>query len=195
MEDPKKTQRRGKSDWFLLSLLALSLTMNVILAVGVLRLSALPAVNASSRPTGPAKGTVLPALDAERLDGSRELIGFQSAERPTLLYVFTPSCKWCERNLPNLTALTLHARAKYRIIGLSLDPAVSEYVQRAKLDFPVYINPSPATVREYGMGSTPQTLVISTKGEVLHAWSGAYIGTTQREVEGVFELSLPGLAR
>jgi hypothetical protein len=60
--------------------------------------------------------------------------------------------------------------------------------------FPVYANPTPETVRALGLGSTPQTILISPEGEVLKSWAGAYVGRVRPEVEVFFGVNLPGLS-
>lgn len=187
--------RPTRTDWFLLVLCALSLTTNVLLGVSFLRITAgiVTSPGGPPRQAGPVVGAELPPLDAERLGGDREVLQYAESERPSLIYVFTPSCQWCARNLENLKALTAHAKDGYRLVGLSLDPNVEDYVAQAKLDFPIYINASPEMVSAYGLGPTPLTLVVSPSGKVLKSWTGAYGGATQKEVEATFGLALPGI--
>jgi hypothetical protein len=49
--------------------------------------------------------------------------------------------------------------------------------------------------KSYGLGPTPLTLVLSSDGEILKSWVGAYSGHTQKEVESYFGITLPGLVR
>lgn len=184
-----------RADWFLLALLSLSLGTNVLLGVGFLRLSAGggPQAAAPERRTLPI-GKELPPLEAQRLGGGPEVIRYDPAGRPTLIYVFTPSCSWCARNLANFRALIDDAKDDYRIVGVSLDPEVETYLKETALDLPVYINASTATLTAYELGSTPQTIVVSPEGKVLKSWVGAYGGSLQKEVESVFGLRLPGLS-
>lgn len=187
----------SRSDWFLLTLCGLSLTANVLLGIGYIRLSSGGATVGAGvsppRASGPAVGVQLPPLEAERLGGGPESVRYADGERPTIVYVFTPSCQWCARNLANLKALTAHAKSDYRVVGVSLDPNVEDYVAKMKFDFPVYVNAAPEVVTAYGMGPTPQTLVVSPSGKVLKSWIGAYAGATEGDVEATFGLTLPGL--
>lgn len=185
----------ARMDVFVLLLLALSLSANVAMGVSMMRLTASPpAAAASPRQTGPAVGSQLPPIDALRFGGSRETIAFSDDARPTLLYVFTPTCKWCGRNLANFHTLVERTKNDYRILAVSLDPDVQSYLTETNLNVPVFIDVSRETVAAYGLGSTPQTLVISPEGKVLKSWIGAYGGATQRDVEETFSLKLPGVS-
>jgi hypothetical protein len=48
-------------------------------------------------------------------------------------------------------------------------------------------------VKNYKLGSTPQTIVISPEAKVLQDWIGAYVGDQKSQVEAFFHVSLPGL--
>lgn len=67
------------------------------------------------------------------------------------------------------------------------------YVSTHKLDFPIYSDIDSGTKSIYKFSGTPQTLVISKEGKVLKVWNGAFMNDLQKEIEGYFHLSLPGL--
>jgi peroxiredoxin len=179
-------------------LLAISLAGNVILGLAFFRLtsgSTLPAAAQAPRPSGPEPGTQLPAMDVQQLAGPRETIAFSSDARPTLIYVFTPSCQWCEKNLDNVKAVLAAAKESHRIVAVSLDPDAEAYVRDVELGVPVYVNPSREVFESYGLGPTPQTLIVSPQGKVLKSWTGAYAGRMKKEVEEYFGTALPGFSR
>jgi len=196
----KPSASASRMDWFLLALLGVSLTGNVLLGYGVFRLSMRldsgAAQARSQEPQGPAVGTRLPALDVQTVEGARVSLAFDSDPRPTVIYVFTPECSWCARNLENVKALMATGQQSYRFVGLSLNPdvpGVTRYVKDAGLEFPVYLNPSRDVRLAYGLGGTPSTLVVSTEGVLLKSWLGAYTAESQREVQDYFHVRLPGL--
>jgi hypothetical protein len=49
------------------------------------------------------------------------------------------------------------------------------------------------TDHSLGLGSTPQTIVISPEGRVLKNWTGSYGEQVQAELEEYFQIRLPGL--
>jgi peroxiredoxin len=139
-------------------------------------------------------GTILPPIMAKRLDGQQDVISYQGTSQPTVLYVFTPPCLWCARNMESFKALLEREKAQYRFIGISLsEQGLAENVAKNDLKLPVYSSVSPETLKTYKLGSTPQTIVISRTGKVLQNWAGAYVGEQKSQVEGFFHVSLPGL--
>lgn len=182
----------------MLALLAVSLVTNVVLGMTVLRLAGRASPSAAmraERAQAPAIGTLLPSLDAHGMGGGRELLTFEPGGRPTLLYVFAPTCRWCARNLDNVKAVFAAAQDTHRIVALSLAPEVGASVKDFPTHVRVLVQPSPAAYEPYRLGSTPMTLVISPEGRVLKTWVGAYTGEIGKEVESQFAVRLPGLVR
>ncbi len=139
-------------------------------------------------------GTAVPPITAKRLGGRQELISYQATNQPTVLYVFTPTCSWCSRNMDNLKTLLDKEGFHYRFICLSLsEQTLPEYVAKNDLKLPVYFALSPETLKNYKLGGTPQTIVISPEGKVLKNWAGAYVGDQKSQIEGFFRVRLPGL--
>lgn len=139
-------------------------------------------------------GTTVPPITANRLGGQQETITYGQADQGTVLYIFTPTCVWCARNIDNLKTLTGRESGEYRFVGLSLsDAGLAEYVAKNELKFPVYSGLSSETEKSYRLNGTPQTIVISPEGKVLQDWAGAYVGDQKSQVETFFHITLPGL--
>jgi peroxiredoxin len=139
-------------------------------------------------------GTIVPSITAKRVDGQEEVISYEGTNEPTVLYIFTPSCVWCARNIDNFKTLVAREGGLYHFVGLSLsEQALAEYVAQNDLNLSVYSGLSPEALKTYKLGSTPQTIVISPEGKVLQDWAGAYVGDQKSQVEGFFHVSLPGL--
>jgi hypothetical protein len=73
------------------------------------------------------------------------------------------------------------------------EDGVAQYVAKNALEIPVYSALSPETLKNYKLGSTPQTIVVSADGEVLQNWIGAYVGEQKSQVEAFFHVTLPGV--
>jgi peroxiredoxin len=172
--------------------LIVSVTLNVLLAR---RVSVLANGGAFRTPDKMLRvGTVVPTIWAKRLGGQQQAISFQGSAQPTVLYIFTPPCSWCVRNIDNLKTLLDKEGGQYRFIGLSLsEQGLAAYIGQNNLTLPVYSGLSPETLKTYKLGSTPQTIVISPEGKVLQDWTGAYVGDQKSEVEAFFHVTLPGL--
>jgi peroxiredoxin len=174
-----------------LLLLCSSVALNLVLARRVRSFQQFQSTKAADRRL--QVGAIVPPIAARLLNGQQQVISYVGTNQPTVLYVFTPPCSWCSRNVNNFKTLVDKARVQYRFIGLSLsEKTLAEYVAKNELKLPVYSGLSRETLTTYKLGSTPQTLVISPEGKVLQDWVGAYVGEQKSQVEAFFHVSLPG---
>jgi len=178
--------------WVPVGLLAVSLGFNVYVLANLRgALKPRPTVTGSV-----AVGKRVPALAAAELSGRRSLIEWASDSRPTVLYVFSPSCVWCLKNLANVTALWAGCHDRYRFVALSpTSTGLAEYVAEHALPFQVYSNPVGRGGQAFAVSGTPTTMVISNDGEVERLWVGAYTGQSQDEIQAYFGIALPGIVR
>lgn len=194
---PQESRHAHQYDGLLLILLAVSLSLNAVMAYRMGRLDASSAqVGNRNASASLVLGSKVPPIEAQLVGGGREAIKY--GERPTFLYVFSVNCQWCARNENNLKTLTQRIKNSHRVIGLSLDsdPTVVEtYARTHGIDFPVYISASSEALAAYRLGATPHTLLIDTSGKLVQSWVGAYAGTVGQQVEEVFDTKLPGLLR
>jgi hypothetical protein len=185
---------KKKDAVFLIVLLVGSLSLNVFLGWRVQRQNNV----ASNRPSSTtlSEGMAAPPIIMRDLNDTPQTITFTGMDKPTIVYVFSTRCSWCDRNLESLKTLVTLKGDSYRFIGLALiDTEINKYVNEKKLNFPVYKNLTPDTVRLYGLGATPQTIVISSDGNVMKNWSGAYGEKIQKEVEMFFDTQLPKISQ
>jgi len=135
-------------------------------------------------------------LEVTSVDEAPTNISYTETTVPTVIYVFSVSCHWCDLNAENIGFLVGNLKNKYRFIGVSLDRDNGElwkYLSSNDLQFPVYHSPSVTTWSKNKLGGTPQTIVVSPEGRILDDWSGAYTGATRAQIESFFNISLPGL--
>lgn len=138
--------------------------------------------------------SVLPITARNSADDREGTISFGNTNKPTVLYILTPSCVWCKRNLQNISTLASLRGGAYNFVGVSLaDIGLKEYLGANKLGFPVYKNISAENIQRLKLGGTPQTIIISPEGKVLKNWVGAYQEPLKQEIEKYFNISLPGL--
>lgn len=139
-------------------------------------------------------GEKLPSLSLFDNSGNPAEISYNTS-LPTILYVFTEDCPWCDRNLESVKVLRRHTEGKYRFIGVSLKKdGLTEYIEKNKLDFEIYNTPTRTKYVAYKMAGTPQTFVISPDGHLIKMWSGAFGLKTKEEIEAFFEVKLPELS-
>jgi hypothetical protein len=185
------TSTAKRPDIFILLLLAISLGLNVYLGVQVKRLAG------NQTPAPPVvlpEGTEMEAITVSDLNNKNEVLTFKDSKLPTLLYIFSPSCVWCDRNLNNIKTLAESRGTEYRFIGISLSEIkLKEYLDTHHFSMPVYKNLLSQTRSKLGLGGTPQTLVISSEGKIIKNWVGAYSENLQQEIENFFGMKIPGL--
>lgn len=138
------------------------------------------------------EGAAVPAISAFSVaSGAVERITYDVG-RPTLIYVFSPKCHWCEINRPGIEALSRANLGRYRIIGLALtEDGLAAKLKEHPLDFPVYARLAADVLKTYKLGSTPQTIVVSPQGKVLKNWPGAFMGRRREEIEKYLSVRLP----
>lgn len=182
--------RTIRVDGFVLLLLVASLSLNVYLGWKIRQGTTSSRQNTVTL----SPGTKVDPVTAVTLDGIQHTISYEDTNKPTVLYVLSPTCVWCDRNNANLKRLSELRGNDFRFIGLSLaEPGLKAYVDAQNLEFPVYTRLTTETIQALGLGSTPQTIVISPDGRVLKNWIGAYIDPLRPEVEAYFAITLPGL--
>lgn len=173
-------------------MLVASVVLNIMLALKVRELTG--AQNAARSERELKIGAEVPPIMAKRLDGVSGAITYADSNRPTVLYIFTPQCGWCTRNLDNLKTLINRKSEEYRFIGISLSGEdLEKYLVEHQLKFPVYTDIPKEAGEAYRMGGTPHTIVISPQGQVLQNWVGAYAGDQKSQVEAYFNVILPGI--
>jgi hypothetical protein len=170
---------RGRFDVVLLPLLALSLASNVAV-VGTFVANQ----KAQGRPDVPIGTTLKPI--AGTIDGGHATTVSYGGDKPVVLYIFSSTCSWCERNLASISSLSEKAGSRYRFIGISLPSSGKGH--SASFNFPVVLTGGGVPFR-----ATPQTLVVDAGGRVVKSWMGAYTGNTKTEIEQFFSLKLPNL--
>jgi hypothetical protein len=189
---PSRLQDAGAT-LVLILVLTGSLALNVRLGWKLNRLES--SLDGSSHVSKLVLGATIPPLAAVDLEGRHTSIAY-AGYPPTVLYVFVPPCEWCARNQANIQALARARGKTYRFIGLSLsEEHLKEYVARSGVEFPVFSRLDPETISALGLGSTPQTLVISPEGKLLGNWTGAYGGALRADVQKYFGIELPGLTK
>ena len=169
------------------TLLALSIGVNVLQANKIHNLVS------PSGDKGSLVGTLAMPIEAHDVDGRavRLTVG---AGLPTVLYYFSPSCTWCERNWTNLEALTAGANGRYRVVAVTAARDVKAFVEERHLKVEVLEALPDEALRAYRFSGTPHTVVIDQAGLVTHEWRGAYLDRIAGQIEDLFDLVLPGLS-
>jgi len=174
----------------LLTILCLSLSVNVVLG---------RRIYGTAKPVSALGGIKLETLVEDipviGIDGKSAVLSLVG-DRPTLVYVFSPTCGWCKANYENILALADRARSHYRIVGLSSNGSIEDlrkHISKAPLPFEVFLVDSAKVGNRPFLVATPTTLLVATNSKISRAWIGAYNDDRGDEIEKVFSVRLPGL--
>ena len=174
--------------WTSFALLLMSVGLNTLQARRIRDLIE-PQSKSSSR-----VGQMAGPLAGLTLEGQKRVVRFDDRQ-PTVLYFFSPTCRWCEENWDNVRTLAEASSARFRFLAVATESNLTEYVHRHRLNFDILVGVVPENLTMFGLGATPHTLVISSQGQISHEWRGAYQGRSQRAIESFFDIRLPGLVR
>lgn len=178
-------------------LLVCSVGLNVLLAKKVRDLAELSRL-LQLKMNSPVlvSGSIAPEFSARETNDRKVFLNFADSKLPTVIYLFSPDCHWCDRNLNNIRVLADGAHDRFRFVGVSLTKEdLQSYLAHSKLPFETYHSPADEVKIAYGFNSTPSTVVISPAGKILQYWRGAYNDELQREVEEFFSVKLPGMSQ
>lgn len=141
-------------------------------------------------------GAEVPGFQAQdMMSGETLKVEYADSKVPTILYVLSPTCGWCDRNVDNIRQVAANLKGNYRIFGLTLSLQNFDRLKDEdhRLDFPILGELDPQVIQAYQLGGTPQTVVVSPQGKVLKNWVGAYAGPVASDIESFFAVKLPGL--
>lgn len=181
---------RSKLSMSLVFLCFASLVLNAALGVRVQTLS--KTVRGLTPAPVRAVGTRLKPLTGTDLAGHP--VSIVARGKGAVLYVFTPTCHWCQANASSMSAMVEAAvKDGFDVYAISLaEKGSSEFLRAHGVSVPIVL-PSPASRAEYGFGGTPQTMVLAADGTLAKNWPGAYRDSTATAVAAFFHTELPGL--
>jgi thiol-disulfide isomerase/thioredoxin len=169
-----------------LPLLLLSVGLNAMQTMKILDLVDPDSSAHSNLGRSPAR------LTGASLDGQPQTITFTS-DRPTVLYFFSPTCGWCERNWPNIEAIARRSEGRYRLVAVTQATGLKAFAEARGLSLEILEGVSADATRGLELGGTPHTLVVSSAGRITHEWIGVFDGRVKQSLEDFFEIELPGL--
>jgi peroxiredoxin len=174
--------------------LALSLGLNLWLAERVWTLQG--TFEAMAERPVLSVGSRVPDLDLLTVEGKRVAVRYSESPELTLVYVVSPTCKWCASNRESIRFLANALSKQARVVGIAImrdAAAFEQYVKDESLPFPLYNGLPDSAAKAFQIRSTPSTYLVSKDGVVLAVWEGAYGGTTKSEMETRFKVTLPTL--
>ncbi len=113
-----------------------------------------------------AVGDVVPAFEAETLDGKRSRIEYPKGSSTVLLF-FLSSCPSCHRMIPEWGRAYSRKAAALRVYGVLLDQEPPGFFMATPVAFPVLRGPGAEFNRTYKIGRVPLTLRVGQAGRVV----------------------------
>jgi peroxiredoxin len=116
-----------------------------------------------------------PELSLENIDGQTEsLADFRN--HIVLVNNWATWCPPCKADMPTLSAYyNEHKSEGFMLVAIEAgDPreVVAPFVQSYQLEFPVWLDPTGASLKAFGNGNLPNSYVIDRSGTVRYAWTG-----------------------
>ena len=133
MEPTTVDQSSGHSRVSLASIAMIALAISV--GGNVALISKLSTAQWPSEPPRPLEpGTSVLPFRAADDNGNSVMVNYQT-DRPTVLYFFSPSCGWCERNWSNIRSLANETKGKYRFVLVSTEYPETAFLTSRGLTF------------------------------------------------------------
>lgn len=122
------------------------------------------------------EGDYIPSYEAVGVDGRSLEIGAAAEGKAQVLFVYNTTCQQCRASLPawRSVAIELRSDSLVEVIGISLDSLrlSAGYVKRHQLPFPSIALVGARLRSLHKFGAVPQTIVVDSKGRVLHSRPG-----------------------
>ena len=172
------------------SMLILSVGMNVWLTMQIGSMG-----GPSLRPGGTAVGGHLDeVVEFRTLDGTSVYYDFRMSAKPTILYVMSPDCGWCQQNEENVRTLYSSTKEHFNFLVLgTADHGLAAYVKSSPYESLVRTIDPTVVPPALNLLATPQTILVNHQGIIERVWVGAYMNEKQTEIEDFFQVHLPGL--
>ncbi|OPA73672.1 hypothetical protein BVG16_26595 [Paenibacillus selenitireducens] len=94
------------------------------------------------------------------------------SEKPTVLLFFTSWCPYCNEDAPKIVSLNKKYNNQINIYGINLlyrdeVSEVQNYVKKHKIDYPILIDETGATYKNYGGLGFPALYFLNSRGDVI----------------------------
>ena len=142
-----------------------------------------------------AAGNTLPIVPLISLTGDRLELRPPTADRPILLFIFSPTCSICHATLPAWKELYQVAQAAgIEVLSLSvLEPSrTAQYVNANQVPWNVYSLAGRDAIATLGVERVPTTLVLDGTGTISLAMMGQLNPEQQAEILGALEIDVQG---
>jgi len=139
-------------------------------AVSAVVVSALAAAPAQAQSLAglnntPTIGAMLPAFDAQGLDGRSKHFGYPAGQTTVLLF-FLSSCPVCHKMIPERNAAYAKRAKGVEIVGVIMDQEPPGFFDKLPVAFPVVRLPDREFARAHNINRVPLTLRVGSGGKI-----------------------------
>jgi thiol-disulfide isomerase/thioredoxin len=113
----------------------------------------------------PAAGDVIPAFDAQKIDGTTEHVSFPKGSKTVLLF-FLSSCPTCHKMIPEWNRAYDRRPGALKVIGVIMDQEPLGFFDTMPVKFPVVRTPGREFLKGLKVNRAPTTLRVSAGGIV-----------------------------
>jgi len=121
-------------------------------------------------PAGLAPGDVVPAFDAEGIDGVVRHVAY--GKQPTVLLFFLSGCPHCHKQIPEWNRAYERRAPGVNVIGVMLDREPPGFFLAVPVSFPVVRAPNREFSRPFKVARVPMTVRVGPGGKVEDVGSG-----------------------
>lgn len=128
-------------------------------------------------------GAIVPALEGYDPHGEKLAFPYGRDPRKTIVFVFSPTCSFCEENWPNWRQVAEHldiTTVRPVAVDVSSSASLEFAASHGLADMPLIVKVEPKSLISYRFRLTPQTILIDSHGRVEKIWSGVL---TSEQVE------------
>jgi hypothetical protein len=120
---------------------------------------------ASTPPSAPSVGDVIPIFSAEGVDGSTQLLDFPRGSSTVLLF-FLSGCPSCHKMIPEWNSAFERRPPRLRVVGVLMDQEPPGFFTAVQIAFPVVRSPGREFLKSLKVNRAPLTLRISQGGKI-----------------------------
>lgn len=131
-------------------------------------------------------GTQMPDLQGFDPDGKPVELHYGKDQRQVLVFVFSPTCPFCEQNWPKWEQVIASLDpSRVRPAGVDVSStATDNFISRHRMAaMPVFVKVDPAVRMSYRFQLTPQTILLDSAGKVEKVWTGVLNDSSMAELK------------
>ncbi len=116
-------------------------------------------------PNSPSVGDVVPAFDAQRIDGSTQKVSFPKGSTTVLLF-FLSGCPTCHKMIPEWNRAYERRPAGLTVLGVIMDQEPLGFFDAMPVSFPVVRSPGREFMKQLKVNRAPLTLRVGPGGAI-----------------------------